>query len=85
MFLSLRRHFLLCAALKSEEIAMNNDIIEGNWKQLKGKVRENWGKLTDDDLDEIAGRRDHFIGKVQEKYGMKKDEAEKEWEKLSNF
>jgi len=64
---------------------MNNDIIEGNWKQFKGKVRENWGKLTDDDLDEIAGRRDHFIGKVQEKYGMKKDEAEKEWEKLSNF
>jgi uncharacterized protein YjbJ (UPF0337 family) len=64
---------------------MNTDIIEGNWKQLKGKVRENWGKLTDDDVDEIAGRRDHFIGKVQEKYGMKKDEAEKEWDKLSNF
>ncbi|PCM44014.1 CsbD family protein [Marinobacter sp. ANT_B65] len=63
---------------------MNNDIIEGNWKQLKGKVRENWGKLTDDDLDEIAGRRDHFIGKVQEKYGIEKDEAEKEWEKLTN-
>ena len=62
---------------------MNNDIIEGNWKQLKGKVRENWGKLTDDDVDEIAGRRDHFIGKIQEK-SMKKDEAEKEWDKLSN-
>ncbi|HTN35115.1 MAG TPA: CsbD family protein [Marinobacter sp.] len=64
---------------------MNKDIVEGNWKQLKGKVRENWGKLTDDDLDKIAGRRDNFIGKVQEKYGMKKDEAEKEWDKLSNL
>ncbi|MBK1873012.1 MULTISPECIES: CsbD family protein [Marinobacter] len=63
---------------------MNKDIIEGNWKQLKGKVRENWGKLTDDDLDEIAGRRDHFIGKVQEKYGTTKEDAMREWEKLTN-
>ena len=63
---------------------MNKDIIEGNWKQLKGKVRENWAKLTDDDLDEIAGRRDHFIGKIQEKYGTTKEDAEKEWEKLTN-
>lgn len=62
---------------------MNDDIIEGNWKQLKGKVREQWGKLTDDDVDEIAGRRDHFIGKVQEKYGTTKEDAIKEWEKLT--
>ncbi|NWN91408.1 CsbD family protein [Marinobacter adhaerens] len=62
---------------------MNNDIVEGNWKQLKGKVRENWGKLTDDDFDEIAGKKDNFVGKIQERYGMKRDEAEREWEKLS--
>lgn len=74
--------FLLITTHK--EIAMNNDIAEGNWKQLKGKIQENWGKLTNDDVDEIAGRREHFIGKIQEKYGMKKDEAEKEWNKLSN-
>ena len=63
---------------------MNNDILEGNWKQLKGKVRENWGKLTDDDVDQIGGKREHFIGKLQEKHGMKRDEAEKEWDKLTN-
>ncbi len=62
---------------------MNKDTLEGNWKQLKGKVRENWGKLTDDDVEEIAGRKDNFIGKIQEKYGLKKDEAEKEWDKLT--
>lgn len=62
---------------------MNKDTLEGNWKQLKGKVRENWGKLTDDEVDEIAGRKENFIGKIQEKYGLKKDEAEKEWDKLT--
>lgn len=62
---------------------MNNDIMEGNWKQLKGKVRENWGKLTDDEVDEIGGRKDNFVGKIQEKYGMNRDEAEKEWDKLT--
>jgi uncharacterized protein YjbJ (UPF0337 family) len=69
--------------LNQEEDAMNNDIVEGKWKQLKGKVRESWGKLTDDDVDEIAGKKDHFIGKIQEKYGMNRDDAEKEWKKLS--
>lgn len=62
---------------------MNKDTAEGNWKQLKGKVRENWGKLTDDEVDEIGGRKDNFIGKIQEKYGLKRDEAEKEWDKLT--
>ena len=52
--------------------------IEGNWKQFKGKVKEKWGKLTDDDLDTIAGKRDQLVGKLQEKYGMAKDEAEKQ-------
>lgn len=62
---------------------MSNDIAEGNWKQLKGKVRENWGKLTDDEVDEIRGRKENFVGKIQEKYGLKKDEAEREWDKLN--
>jgi uncharacterized protein YjbJ (UPF0337 family) len=66
------------------EAAMNWDRIEGNWKQFKGKWKEQWGKLTDDQLDVIAGKRDVLIGKVQEAYGISKDEAERqvaEWEK----
>jgi uncharacterized protein YjbJ (UPF0337 family) len=46
---------------------MNWDQIEGNWKQLKGRFREKWGKLTDSDLEVVAGRRDHLLGKLQEK------------------
>lgn len=57
---------------------MNWDRIEGQWKQLKGKVTEKWGKLTDDDLDVVAGRRDQLAGKLQERYGYAKDEAERE-------
>ena len=62
---------------------MNKDRVEGNWKQLKGKVREQWGKLTDDDLDVIAGKRDQLLGRIQERHGVSKDEAEKQiktWE-----
>ena len=66
---------------------MNKDIIEGNWKQLKGKVREQWGKLTDDDLDVIAGKREILAGKIQERYGVSRDEADKhvkEWQDRLN-
>ena len=55
---------------------MNWDQIEGNWKQLKGKFREKWGKLTDSDLEVVAGKRDHLLGKLQEKYGLKREPAE---------
>ena len=55
---------------------MNWDRIEGNWKQLKGKAQVKWGKLTDDQLDVIAGKREQLVGKVQEQYGISKDEAE---------
>jgi uncharacterized protein YjbJ (UPF0337 family) len=58
--------------------AMNWDRIEGNWKQLKGKVREQWGKLTDDELDNIAGKRDMLAGSLQKSYGIAQDEAEKQ-------
>ena len=57
---------------------MNWDTIKGNWKQFRGKVKEQWGHLTDDELDIIDGRRDVLIGKVQEAYGISKDQAEKQ-------
>ncbi len=57
---------------------MNWDQMEGKWKQLKGQVRARWGKFTDSDLDIIAGKRDELMGKLQEKYGYTKDQAEKE-------
>jgi len=57
---------------------MNKQTIEGNWMQLKGKVREQWGKLTDDDVDVIAGKRDQLIGTIKEKYGKTVDEADRE-------
>ena len=57
---------------------MNWDRIEGNWKQLKGKARAQWGKLTDDQLDVIGGKREQLIGRVQERYGIGKEEAEKQ-------
>ena len=58
---------------------MNKDTFEGNWMQFKGKVKEQWGKLTDDDLDVIAGKRDQLVGRIQERYGISKDEAEKQF------
>ncbi len=57
---------------------MNWDRIEGNWKQLTGQAKEQWGKLTNDDIDVVAGRRDQLAGKIQERYGVAKDEAEKQ-------
>jgi uncharacterized protein YjbJ (UPF0337 family) len=59
---------------------MNWEQIEGNWKQLKGKVREQWGDLTDDDFEKIAGKRDNLIGKIQEKYHISRKDAEKQIE-----
>jgi len=60
---------------------MNKDILKGQWKQASGTLKENWSKLTDDDLQEIDGSLEVFQGKMQEKYGMKKEEAEKEFNK----
>ncbi len=57
---------------------MNWDQVEGKWKQLGGKVREKWGKLTDDDLQVIAGTRDQLVGRIQERYGIAKEEAQKQ-------
>ena len=66
---------------------MNWDIIEGNWKQAVGKAKAQWGKLTDDDLDVVAGRRDQLAGKIQERYGIAKAEAEQQlatWQKSAS-
>ena len=63
---------------------MNWDRIEGNWKQFKGGIKERWGKLTDDQLGELSGQRDQLAGKIQEVYGLTRDEAEKQladWQK----
>lgn len=63
---------------------MNWDRIEGNWKQLKGRVKEQWGQLTDDDFDVVAGKREQLAGKLQERYGIGKDAAQRQiddWER----
>ncbi|HEX6118173.1 MAG TPA: CsbD family protein [Dongiaceae bacterium] len=57
---------------------MNKDQMQGNWKQLKGKVKEHWGKLTDNDLTAVEGNMDQLAGRVQERYGIQRDEAEKQ-------
>ena len=57
---------------------MNWDVVKGNWKQFKGKVKEKWGQLTDDDLTAINGNREQLEGKLQERYGYAKDQARKE-------
>jgi uncharacterized protein YjbJ (UPF0337 family) len=68
--------------------AMDWNRVEGNWKQAKGKVKEQWGKLTDDDLTFIAGKRDQLEGKIQERYGIQRDIARKqidEWAQSQNW
>jgi uncharacterized protein YjbJ (UPF0337 family) len=65
---------------------MNEDRMEGKWKQMKGALKSRWGKLTDDDLDVIEGQKDQLVGKVQERYGIAKDEAQKqvdEWNRIN--
>jgi uncharacterized protein YjbJ (UPF0337 family) len=57
---------------------MNEDVLKGQWMQLKGKIREQWGKLTDDDLDEIQGRSEQLVGKIQQRYGIARDEAKRQ-------
>lgn len=57
---------------------MNWDRIEGNWKQFKGKAKERWGELTDDDLDRAAGKREQLSGRIQERYGIARDEVDRQ-------
>jgi uncharacterized protein YjbJ (UPF0337 family) len=69
---------------QEEMNAMNKDLIKGKWNQIKGEVKIKWGKLTDDELDQIEGNYDKMIGKLQEKYGYEKEKAEKEAEAFFN-
>lgn len=64
---------------------MNRDSLKGQWMQLKGTLRKNWGKLTDDDIELIEGDADLLIGKLQERYGMAREAAEKELEEWQKF
>ena len=57
---------------------MNSDTIAGNWKQMVGKAREKWGKLTENELEVIGGKKDQLVGKIQEKYGISRDEAQRQ-------
>ena len=57
---------------------MNTDVFQGRWQQLKGKARVKWGKLTNDDIDQISGERDKLVGKLRERYGLERDKAEVE-------
>jgi uncharacterized protein YjbJ (UPF0337 family) len=59
---------------------MNWDQVQGKWKQIKGQAKTRWGKLTDDDLDVVAGQRDQLVGRIQERYGIAKDQAQREVE-----
>jgi uncharacterized protein YjbJ (UPF0337 family) len=61
---------------------MNKDIAQGKWKQLKGKVREQWGRFTEDDVESLGGSYDRLVGAVQTKYGRAKDEASREVDKF---
>ena len=63
---------------------MNNDTVSGNWMQIKGKLQEQWGKLTNDDMDVIAGRREQLLGRIQERHGVTREIAHHEvnaWER----
>jgi uncharacterized protein YjbJ (UPF0337 family) len=63
---------------------MDNNVFKGKWKQIKGEAQKQWGKLTNDDLDMIDGEREKLIGKLQERYGYAKDDAEKEYHEWTN-
>lgn len=62
---------------------MNKNIVEGNWKAFKGKVREKWGKITDDELDELKGKEEQLAGRIEERYGTARDQIEKELDQIA--
>jgi uncharacterized protein YjbJ (UPF0337 family) len=72
------RGFLVGPPHGSKECVMDWNRLEGNWKQFKGKAKEKWGRLTDDDLDVINGRQEQLEGKIQDRYGLAKDQAKKD-------
>jgi len=67
-----------------EDLEVNADVLKGKWKQIRGEAKKWWGELTDDELDQINGERDKLVGKVQERYGRSKEEAEAEVDRRLN-
>jgi uncharacterized protein YjbJ (UPF0337 family) len=63
---------------------MDNDVLKGNFAQLKGTIKQKWGQLTDDEIDEMEGHAEILAGKLQERYGLAKDEAERQAQKFQN-
>tara|TARA_R110001592_G_scaffold25718_1_gene97405 strand:+ start:506 stop:703 length:198 start_codon:yes stop_codon:yes gene_type:complete len=61
---------------------MNSDVFKGNWKQIKGTIQQKWGKLTDDEMDQFAGKREELIGRIQERYGEERDKIARELDAL---
>lgn len=59
---------------------MNQDTLKGQWTQLKGKIREQWGKLTDSDMEQVEGRSEQLVGRIQERYGVARDEAQRQYD-----
>ena len=79
---------IIITSSRKERNGRYDPTLNGNWKQFKGKAKEQWGKLTDDDMTVIEGKRDQLVGKIQERYGYEKDQAEKEvgdWEKRNDY
>jgi uncharacterized protein YjbJ (UPF0337 family) len=68
----------------SKEGLMNKDIMQGKWREMKGKVKEQWGKLTDDDLDKIEGTSEQLLGLLQQRYGYARDKAEEEYKRFTD-
>src|ERR1700736_1940015 len=73
-----RRPAVLIESVNHREASMNWDQIEGKWKQYAGKAKSKWGKLTDNDMATLSGKKDQLVGLVQERYGIAKDEAERQ-------
>jgi uncharacterized protein YjbJ (UPF0337 family) len=65
-------------SFRQKEERMNEDTLKGKWEQLKGKVRTKWAKLTDDDVERVGGAKDQLVGKIRERYGHTKEDAERE-------
>jgi uncharacterized protein YjbJ (UPF0337 family) len=73
---------------RSREIYMNEDTLKGQWTQLQGAVRAQWGKLSNDDVDQIQGQTEQLVGKIQERYGIAREEAERQvesWRAANHF